>query len=145
MTRLTAMFRCGRLFLIATILAGVPAASFAQAARETKALVTVVDPSGAVLPGATVTVVALEDAAKTGSEPAATSDDKGLATIAGLKPGRHKITATFQGFEDGLIADVRLRAGDNKHVIVLQLSKFEQQLTVSRDATQAASDPQGGP
>jgi hypothetical protein len=45
--------------------------AFAQAARDGKLLVTVVDQTKAVIPGATVTVTGLEDATKAASVPPA--------------------------------------------------------------------------
>jgi hypothetical protein len=122
----------------------VPTVGNAQAPRETRVLVTVIDPSGAVLPGASVTLIGVEDATRMATPLSVVTNDKGLATLGSLKPGRYDIGAQFAGFEDGLLRDVRVRAGDNKHVMVLALTKVEQSVTVSRDASAAASDPNGG-
>ena len=56
--------------------------------------------------------------------------DQGLATIGGLAPGRYAIKAEFSGFESGELKDVRLRAGDNKHVVALALTKIEETVMV---------------
>ena len=64
--------------------------------------------------------------------------------MGALKPGRYQIRAEFEGFEPGELKDVRLRAGDNKHVVVLELKKLEETVTVSSDQVAAASDPHGG-
>ena len=110
----------------------------AQSARA-RLIVTVVDPSGAVVPDASVTVVAL-DAAPT-PVPAVKSSDKGLATVENLAPGRYSVTASFPGFELGLLKDIRLRSGDNKHVVVLPIQKMQSEVTVGRDAQAVAADP----
>ena len=112
----------------------------AQAARA-RAVVTVVDQSGAVVPDATVTLVGLEDATKAVAIQPAKTSDKGIATIENVAPGRYSIQAEFPGFELGLLRDVRLRSGDNKHVVVLPIKKVETEVTVGRDAQAVAADP----
>jgi hypothetical protein len=104
--------------------------------------VTVVDPSSAVIVGATVTVIAADDGASASRAPVQTSDT-GTATVPGLPPGRYTIQAEFPGFETKRIADVRVRAGDNKQVVVLPLPKVEASVTVAQDRREAASDRQG--
>lgn len=74
----------------------------------------------------------------------AAASDRGLATMAPLRPGRYLIRAEFGGFETGELTAVRLRAGDNKHVIVLELTGVQETVTVGRDAQSAAADPNGG-
>ena len=41
--------------------------------------------------------------------------------MTGLAPGRYAIQAEFPGFEPGVLKDVQLKAGDNKHVVVLAI------------------------
>ena len=124
--------------------AAIAPSAYAQAPRETRLLVTVVDSTGGILQGATVHVTGQDEITKAAVTGSAIAAENGLATIGSLKPGRFQIDADFEGFEPGQIRDVRLRAGDNKHVIVLELKKVEQTVTVSRDAVAAASDPHGG-
>src|SRR5262249_43850572 len=114
----------------------VPLAGQSQTA---KLLVTVTDETGAVIPGATVTATPAEGAA---IKPAATSD-KGLATLDGLAPGRYTVRAEFTGFDAGTLKDVRLRPGDNRHVVMLRVSRLEESVTVARDAQTVAADPHG--
>jgi hypothetical protein len=52
--------------------------------RDGKLLVTVVDQTRAVIPGATVTVTSLDTATKAAVEPAKTSD-QGIATVAAAR------------------------------------------------------------
>ena len=116
--------------------------AFAQPARDARLLVTVIDATGAILPGATVSVVP-EDAAA-GPPATAAANDAGVATISGLKLGRYTIRAEFSGFDAGERTNVRLRAGDNKQEIELALTGFESAIEVGRDAQSAAADPNGG-
>src|SRR5262245_48445491 len=118
-------------YLVA-ILSLVVAASTAsaQAPANGTLRVTVVDPSSAVIPGATVTVAGAEDATKAATiEPVQTSDG-GVAVLTGLRPGRYTVQASFPGFETRTLADVRVRNGDNKQVAVLAIERVEASLTV---------------
>ena len=124
---------------LAVLCCALAVPSFGQT-REGRLLITVVDQTRAVIPNATVTVAGIEDATKAAAiEPAQTSG-QGLATIAGLMPGRYEVRAEFPGFQPGRLGDVRVRAGDNRHVIVLPLQKVEQEVTVARDAQAAAAE-----
>jgi len=69
--------------------------------------------------------------------------DKGIVVIEALAPGRYSIQAESPGFELGFVRDVRLRAGDNKHAIVLPLKGFTDSVTVSSDGQAAASSRSG--
>jgi len=118
--------------------------AFAQSPRDARLLVTVVDQTRAVLPGATVTVTGLEDATKAVALAPVKTSDQGVGTLSGLRPGRYSIQAEFPGFDAGMLRDVRLRAGDNKHVVVLPLAGLQDSVTVGRDAQEAAADRRGG-
>jgi hypothetical protein len=120
-----------------------PAAGFGQTPSTGALRVTVVDPSGAVVQGATVTITGAEDATKGTTIAPARTTDAGIATIPDLKPGRYTIQAEFPGFETRTVPDVRIRTGDNKQVAVLQLSKVETSVTVAQDKQMAAADPRG--
>ena len=124
--------------MIAVLVALLATGASAQTAREARVAVTVVDQTGAVILNAKVTVTPAVDA----KAPAASvmTNDKGVATITGLTPGRFSIQAEFPGFETRLLKDVQLRAGDNKHVAVLAIQGLQDSVTVSRDAREAASD-----
>jgi hypothetical protein len=111
----------------------------AQPARDARAIVTVVDMTGAILPGATVVVMPREPADAAGIT--VTASDGGVATIPGLKPGRYNIKAEFAGFNAFELSDVRLRAGDNKQQIELALTSFTDSVEVGQDPRAAAADP----
>ena len=59
----------------------------AQAARA-RAIVTVVDPSGAIVPDASVTLVALDPGAAASAIPPVKTTDRGIATVENLAPDR---------------------------------------------------------
>ena len=128
------------LLVFLLLLTLVPALAHAQVpAQRAKAIVTVVDPSGGFIPGATVTLVGLENATKANSFAPVKTDDKGIATFSNLIIGRYAIQGEFPGFQLGLVRDVRLKAGDNKHVIILPLKQMSESVTVGQDSLQAAS------
>src|SRR5687768_2864824 len=77
-------------------------------------LVTVTDQTGAVIPGATVTATPADSG--TAKPAPATTSEKGQATLGTLTPGRYSLRAEFPGFEARVLADTRIRAGENKQV-----------------------------
>jgi hypothetical protein len=131
--------------MIAVLVALLAMGPSGQTARDTRVAVTVVDQTGAVIQNAKVTVTPAVDpkAPAAAAAPAAApvmTNDKGVAAITGLTPGRFSIQGEFPGFETRLLRDVQLRAGDNKHVLVLAIQGLQDSVTVSRDAREAASD-----
>ena len=114
--------------------------TLAQTPQEARVLVTVIDPTSAILPGATVTLTGIEDATKSRTVAPLKTSDKGLVIFEKVTPGRYNLTSEFPGFEVGGLKDVRIRAGDNKHVVILPLKKLEDSVTVSRDRQEAAAD-----
>ncbi|HEX9367032.1 MAG TPA: TonB-dependent receptor, partial [Vicinamibacterales bacterium] len=122
-----------RLVAVAGILGllAVPTAARAQtSAARGRLIVTVSDPSGAVIPDATVTVASLDAAGKAVAVPPAKTLGNGSVTFDGLVPGRYSIGAEFPGFDLGLLREVRVNRGDNKHVVVLPLKSLTESVTV---------------
>ena len=115
-----------------------PAVARGQTGRG-KLLLTVTDMTGAVLPGATVTVTGLDAATRAAAAPVA-SDAGGVATVQNLVPGRYSVEASFPAFDKGLLKEIRIRAGDNRQTIVLKLSGLTDSVTVGRDHQEAAAD-----
>ena len=109
-------------------------------ARTGVLLVTVVDPLGAVIPNASVVLLNLEAPAATTAPAKSSSNDKGVATITDLAPGRYSVKAEFPGFEAGLLKETRIRAGENRVSLVLPLKRMEDSVTVTRDVQEAAAD-----
>src|SRR5207237_2908586 len=102
--------------------------------------VTAANRSGALIPHAHVSVVGLDDATKAATIPPVQTSSQGIAAISGLVPGRYSIVAEFSGFELGMLKDVRVRAGDNKHIVVLPLQRVQDSVNVSQDNQVAAAD-----
>ena len=61
--------------------------------------IVVKDPSGAVIPNATVTVSGAEPATQGFVIPEVQSDAQGVATATDLPAGRYTVSAGFPGFE----------------------------------------------
>ena len=134
------MTRSTLVVLLVCVFAIMSPAAFAQAPRPGRVIVTVVDPTGAVLPGATVTIIGLDETTKKAVVAPIKASEKGIATFEKLPPGRYSIQGEFPGFALGLLRDIRVRSGDNKHVLLLPLDKVTAEITVGRDPQTAASD-----
>src|SRR5688500_18856240 len=138
--------------LVAFLLTDEPAS--AQTARDGRLVITVTDQTGAVIPGATVTVTAQDSASQSGAGqnsaaragvlPPGPTSSQGTITIPGLAPGRYTVSVEFPGFETSVLRDVRIRAGDNRQSVELALQKLEDSVVVGQDAQAAASDRRGG-
>ena len=63
-----------------------------------------------------------------------------MATFESLLPGRYSISATFPGFDVGLLRDVRVNRGDNKHIVVLPLKNLSESVNVARDGQSVAAE-----
>ena len=68
--------------------------------RNATLLVTVVDETRGVLPGATVTLAGIEPANKAAAIAPAATSPQGQAKFENLAPGRYSITAEFSGLPD---------------------------------------------
>jgi hypothetical protein len=137
------VFRVMVAFCLALSLGLRAATAHAQGANAGTLHLTVVDPSGAVIVGATVTVTGAEPATSGATLAPVHTSDAGIATVPGLAPGRYTIQAEFPGFETRLMKEVRVRSGDNKQVAVLTIPKVEASVTVAQDKQAAAADPRG--
>ena len=123
------------------ILTAVVPPALAQPRQAGTLRIVVKDPSGAVIPNATVTVSGAEPATQGLVIPDVQSDAQGVATAANLPTGRYAVSATFPGFEQRTLSDVRVRAGDNRRDIVLPIEKVSESVAVGRDPATSASDP----
>jgi hypothetical protein len=115
----------------------------AAAPVDGRLILTVVDQTRAVLPGATVMVVGQEEATRGAVITPSQTSAQGIATIAGIRPGRYNIEVEFSGFEKGVVRDVRIRAGENRQTITLQIEKQQDSITVGQDPQSAAADRRG--
>src|SRR6476660_614118 len=126
------------LLLLFVCLRAIP--SQAQTARDARVQVSVVDQTGGVVPGATVTLVGLETPTQAQAAPMATTGENGIAVFDRVVLGRYSLRAEFPGFDLGLLRDIRVRAGEQKLVVVLPLARLEQTVTVGRNLQDVASD-----
>ena len=114
--------------------------SFAQTDRNGTLVVTVVDETRAVLPGANVTLAGAEAATKTAAALTAATNPQGQATFQNLTPGRYSVAAEFPGFQTRTLPDIRVRTGENKQAVMLPIDRLQSDVTVARDRQAAASD-----
>jgi Carboxypeptidase regulatory-like domain/TonB dependent receptor len=92
---------------------------------------TVADEQGAVLPGATVTVVNVE----TGWSREAVTDTRGWYRAAALPPGRYEIRTSLQGFVTLVRAGLVLTLGQEATVnLSLSLASVAETVTVTADS-----------
>lgn len=129
-----------RLAVVLCLACVLPVRALAQADRTGTVLVTVLDETRGVLPGATVTVAGVEQANKAVAIPPAATGPQGQVKFETLAPGRYSITAEFSGFQTRMLPDVRIRAGENKQLIILPIDRVTSSVTVDRDKQLAASD-----
>jgi hypothetical protein len=92
---------------------------------------TVTDPSGAVVPGATLTLTDKE----TGRTLTATSNDAGVYNINALKPSTYSITVEKTGFKKKVLDNIGVIAEQANGVdIQLDLGQSNETVTVTGDA-----------
>jgi Carboxypeptidase regulatory-like domain len=111
--------------------------------RTATLAVTVVDQTGAVIGGATVTVTGTDDVTKAAEPAVVTTSNEGIAPVPNLVPGRYTIEAQFPGFDPRVLANVVVRPGNNKQVALLTVAALKDSVTVARDRQEAAVDPRG--
>src|SRR5262245_32158855 len=94
---------------------------------------TVVDDTGASLPGATVTATD----ATTATVRSVVSNDAGIFRIAALNPGRYIVKVELAGFKPVTIADINLLSLENRDLgkVSLALGSIQETLTVTADVT----------
>ena len=108
----------------------MPALLVAQSQPATSTLKgQVTDPSGAVIPGATITLHGPD-----GKSTTATSDAAGEYLVHGLTPGIYKITVTADGFSRLEILKVDVGAGTKALAIALKIAVENQQVEVQAEA-----------
>jgi len=106
-------------------------------AQPNKLTVTVADQTGAVIPGANVTLIALDAALKGKTIPSVKTTDKGVAVFENVAVGKYSLRAEFPGFEMGLLRDFSVSRGENKRVVVLPLKGLETSVTVGAEGRAA--------
>ncbi len=129
-----------RAFLVLCAALVVPGVPSAQTERNATLVVTVLDETRGVLPGATVTLAGIDASTKAAAARPELTSSQGQVRFENLVPGRYSISGEFSGFQARTLPEVRIRAGENRQVLVLALDRVESSVTVERDRQQAASD-----
>ena len=111
----------------------------AAQARTSTLRVAVLDPTGAVIVGASVSVQPVDGASATVKT---MTNARGEAVFEALPHGRYAVAAESAGFETGRIPDLRLR-GDVRRELRLTIARHAEEVTVDRDARERATDPRG--
>ncbi len=107
----------------------VPSAVRAQVSASIKGTVT--DPSGALVPAATVTTKNTE----TGAARSAITDEAGRYQIVWLAVGQHQVEVSKPGFQDAIRSGIRLVVGQEATVdLKLQVSALRAEMRVNGDA-----------
>jgi carboxypeptidase family protein len=101
----------------------------AQVSASIKGIVT--DPSGAPVPGATVTSTNTE----TGAVRSATTDEGGRYQMVWLAVGRYEVTATKPGFQEAIRGGILLVVGQEASVdLRLEVNAVKAEVKVTEDA-----------
>lgn len=126
---------CRNIFLCIAFLA---AALSSAAAQSTVLRGTVTDPSGAVIPGATVSVTS-PDGRKVAT---ASSDHSGNYRIAGLRPGTYIVIAAAQGFAPSTPQAITFAERQSKTFnFSLQIAVEKQQVQVNEQTPTVSVEP----
>lgn len=123
------------LSLILGCISPATAASQSRSSRPARLKVVVADQTGAVIVGAHVSVTDPSSAERAGD-----TNSRGEVSFE-LTPGRYVIKAAAAGFETVEVPGVRLRPGDNRREIRLQIARLTEEVLVRRDPREANSDP----
>ena len=118
--------------LCAALLIGLmPMAALAQSSATGSLSGAVLDPSGGVLPGATVRATN----PGTGVSQSTVTGTSGEWTIAALPVGRYDVTFELDGFKKLTRGDVQVEAVITRQLrVVLEVGSLTEQVTVSADA-----------
>lgn len=130
-----------RLLLSFVLVAAAAAAAVAQTpARNARLILTAADQTGAVLPGATVTITGTEDATKTAAPVVTYTSDRGIATVPNLVAGKYSVRVEMDGFAPTVMPELRLVKGETKRTITMALKAMSDSVTVQVDKVSAALD-----
>jgi hypothetical protein len=100
----------------------------------------ITDPSGALIPGAQITVTTSAG----GTVKTATADSSGNYSVTGLVPGGYILNATFSGFAPFSSPTMQLAAGQSKRVdIAMAIEVAQQSVTVTDDTPQVNVEAAG--
>src|SRR4029434_3184131 len=90
----------------------------------------ITDPSGAVIPGATVVITN----AATGFKTTAATNQDGLYRASFLTPGEYQVEAAAQGFKKALRRNIEVRVADRLEIdLALEVGASEQSVTITAE------------
>jgi hypothetical protein len=113
------------MILAALLVAGVSAAT-AQTPSNGRLVVTVIDQTGGVIPSAPVTLTPQDAGLPGAGAHIVATSPVGVAAIDGLVPGRYTLQVESPGFETAVIRDLRIRTGETRRTVLLQIAKLDQ-------------------
>lgn len=118
-----------RMLLTACCVLALASAALAQGGGASASITGIVsDPSGAIIPGASVVV----KNAATGTEFTAVTNEQGSFTIPAIDPGAYTVTVTLMGFKTAVLNDVRVNAATPASIrVTLQVGGLEETVQVS--------------
>jgi hypothetical protein len=100
----------------------------------------ITDPSGALIPGATITITTSAG----GTIKTTTADSGGAYSVSGLAPGGYIVQVSFPGFAPSSSPAIQLAAGQSKRVdIAMAIQVAQQSVTVTEDAPTVNVDAGG--
>ncbi len=121
-------WRMGFLVLLAAVFCANGTFAYAQGATSQTISGTVVDTTGAVIPGADV----VAKHTGTGATNTTVSNAEGIFSIAALPIGTYQVTVTLQGFKTIVVNDVVLTSGHGADVkAVMEVGGLSEQVTVA--------------
>jgi len=100
----------------------------------------IADPTGALIPGATVTITTSAGTAVTTT----TADSTGAYHVTGLPPGGYIVKASFPGFAPFQSPAIPLTAGQIKRVDISMAMEVEQQSVEVTDESPTVNVEAGG-
>src|SRR5688500_6946507 len=125
-----------KLFLAVAFCAGLASPAWAQFETST-VLGTVQDPTGAVVPGANVTLLSLD----TGISSTKVSDEKGGYEFSSVRIGNYKVSAELSGFAPATANNVRVSIGARQRVdLTLSPGAMSEAVEVTADVSILEND-----
>jgi Carboxypeptidase regulatory-like domain len=91
------------------LFAVTPSALYSQSATTGAVTGVVTDPTGAVVPGATITLIAKS----TNSSLVTTTDSSGRYLFSAVNPGDYDVTAVSKGFRKAVIGDLKVEVNES--------------------------------
>jgi hypothetical protein len=123
-----------RLFLAFTFCTSFGAVAYAQASGSLRG--EVLDPTGAVVPGATVSITG------NGLTRTAVSDGRGSYEIDGVAPGSYTVDASATGFAEYAQPEVTVAAGQIRQMnLTLEIAVEKEEVQVEDDAPNVDTSP----